>query len=89
MSRAGNPWATGSGSSFIFTAISASRGCSGAVTHSVGKPAAQPSTERGTIWVAPACTPAMSRTSVRRTPVHLALPMRSPPTSLLTQAIVT
>ena len=59
------------------------------MTHSVGKPAVQPSTERGTIWVAPAWTPAISSTSVSRTPVHFALPTRSPPTSLLTHAIVT
>ena len=31
----------------------------------------------------------MSSTSVRRTPVHLALPTRLPPTSLLTHAMVT
>ena len=52
MRRAGNPWSAGSGSSFIRTAISASRGRSGSVTQDVGKPAVQPSTERGTIWVA-------------------------------------
>ena len=52
--RAGKPCAAGSGSSFIFTAIIASRARSGAVTQAVGKPAVQPSTERGTIWVAPA-----------------------------------
>ncbi len=89
MSRAGKPCSAGSGASFILTAIMASRGWVGSVIHEVGNPAVQPSTERGTIWVAPACTPAMSSTSASRTPVHLALPTRWPPTSLLTQAIVT
>ena len=89
MSRAGNPCSAGSGWSFILTAIIASRGWAGSVSQAVGKPAVQPSTERGTICVAPGWTPAMSSTSVRRTPVHFALPTRLPPTSLLTQAIVT
>ena len=87
MSRAGNPCAAGSGSPFIRTAIIASRWCS--VTQAVGKPAVNPSTEKPTSWVAPGWIPAMSRTSVSRTPVHDALPTRCPPTSLLTQAIVT
>ena len=52
-------------------------------------PAVQPSTERPTSCVAPFWTPAMSSTSRRRTPVHLALPTSLSPTSLLTQAIVT
>ena len=52
-------------------------------------PAVQPSTERPTSCVAPAWTPAISRTSRSRTPVHFALPTSRPPTSLLTHEIVT
>ena len=55
----------------------------------VGKPTVKPSVALPTICVAPVCTPAMARTLLRWTPVHRALPTRSPPTSLLTQAIVT
>ena len=87
MSRAGKPCAGGSGSSFIFTAIIGSR--SGSMTQAVGIPAVQPSTDRPTSCVALDETPASSSTSRSRTPVHLALPTSRPPTSLLTQAIVT
>ncbi len=58
------------------------------MTHDIGMPAVQPSTERPTSWVACAVGPAISSTSRRRTPVHLVLPTRCPPTSLLTHAIV-
>ncbi len=77
----------GSGWSFIRTAIIGSR--SGSMTQAVGIPAVQPSTERPTSCVADAWTPARARTSRSRTPVHLALPTRLPPTSLLTQEMVT
>ena len=76
----------GRASSFIFTAIIGSR--DGSMTHSIGMPAVQPSTDRPTSWLAEAWTPARARTSRSRTPVHLALPTSLPPTSLLTQAIV-
>ena len=59
------------------------------MTQAVGIPAVQPSTERPTSCVADAWTPARARTSRNRTPVHFALPTRLPPTSLLTQEIVT
>ena len=59
------------------------------MTHSTGMPAVKPSTDRPTSWSAPACTPAIPSTSRSATPVHLALPTRSPPTSFETQAIVT
>ena len=60
--------------------------------HHPGRRHARPSSRRPTGRRAaspPAWTPAMSSTSRSRTPVHLALPTSSPPTSLLTQAIVT
>ena len=56
---------------------------------SVGKPAVNPSTETPTIWVAPSCTPARSSSRASGTPSQRALPMRCPPTSLDTQAMVT
>ena len=61
----------------------------GSSAQDVGKPTVNPSTERPTICVAPACTPALARTSLRWTPVQSVLPMRSPPTVLLTHASVT
>ncbi len=87
MSRAGKPCSGGSGSSFICTAIIGSR--AGSITQAVGMPAVQPSTDRPTSCVADDWTPAISRTSRSLTPVHFALPTSRPPTSLLTQAIVT
>ena len=42
------------------TAIIGSR--DGSIAQSVGKPTVKPSTERPTIWVAPAWTPAWART---------------------------
>ncbi len=51
MRRAGKPWAAGSGSRFMPTAIIGSR--PGAIAQAVGKPTVKPSTERPTIWVAP------------------------------------
>ncbi len=56
---------------------------------SVGKPAVQPSTDRPTIWLAAGSTPAMSSRTSSRTPCQRAVPIRSPPTSLDTHAIVT
>ena len=69
------------------TAIIGSR--SGAIAQAVGKPTVKPSTERPTICVAPAWTPAACSTSFRRTPVQRALPTRFPPTTLLTHEMVT
>ena len=55
---------------------------------SASRPSSRPRTDRPA-GCADAWTPASSRTSRSRTPVHFALPTSSPPTSLLTQAIVT
>src|SRR5918999_1296898 len=50
----------------------------GSITHDVGIPAVQPSTDRPTSWLAPACTPAMSSTSWSEMPVHFAFPTSEP-----------
>ena len=53
----------------------ASRASRPSITVSVGEPAVHPSTERLTIWSAPACTPARSSSAFRGTPSQRALPV--------------
>ncbi len=62
---------------------------SGSSSAAVGKPAVKPSTDSPTSWVAPACTPASSSSSLSGTPVHRALPTSDPPTSFDTHDSVT
>ncbi|MCY1233620.1 hypothetical protein D9M72_461700 [compost metagenome] len=85
MSRTGKPCSSGNGSPFMPTASRASRV---SVNASRGVPAVQPSLLRDSTMSAPLCGPAMASSSRTGQPSHSALPMRSPPTSLETQAMV-
>ena len=55
----------------------------------VGNPTVNESTARPTIWSAPGCTPARSRSVVSGTPNHFAVPISGPPTSFETHDSVT
>ena len=59
------------------------------VCHDTGKPAVKRSTDRPTTCSASVRTPARSSKSASGTPCHIAVPTRSPPTWLETQAMVT
>ena len=84
--RTGNPCSSGSGSPFIPTASSASRL---SVRTSSGVPAVQPSVLRDSTMSAPASAPPWPAAHGRANRASSALPIRSPPTSLDTQAMVT
>ena len=80
--RTGKPWSIGSGSPFIATASIALRS---SVSAPSGVPQVQPSSEVCSTASAPGWTPAAASSSAIRTPLHQALPIRSPPTGFDTQ----
>ncbi|MCY1367570.1 hypothetical protein D9M69_545130 [compost metagenome] len=85
MVRTGNPCSMGSGSPFMATASIALRS---SIIAASGVPQVQPSSEVCRTASASGWGPASARIAASRTPLHQALPIRSPPTSLDTQLSV-
>ncbi len=84
--RAGNPWASGSGSPFMATATIAPRPSSSSADN--GVPAVKSSALVDFTASAPSCTPASRSRSRNGTPIQVALPRYSPPTGLDTHVSV-
>ena len=76
MVRTGKPWSIGSGWPFMATASIALRS---SVRAARGVPQVQPSSDVWSTASAPSWAPARRSRSATRTPLHQALPIRSPP----------